>query len=106
MIWKERAMAMNQKWMALLMIGSLLTGAGGTYAAMTWTAAEAEVPMSTQTEAEAISNIKSEEKPNSKEANMEKVVQAFQLIKGNYVEEVNEKQLIEGAIQGMLTTLG
>ena len=50
MIWKERTMAMNQKWMALLMTGSLLTGAGGTYAAMTWKAAEAEVPMQLQTE--------------------------------------------------------
>ena len=56
---------MNQKWMALLMIGSLLTGAGGTYATMTWKAAEAEVPMTTQTEAETVSNVKSEENPNS-----------------------------------------
>ena len=36
---------------------------------------------------------------------MDKVMQAYQLIKGNYVEEVQEEQLIEGAIQGMLTTL-
>ena len=51
--------------MVLLMIGSLLTGAGGTYAAMTWKAEEAEVPMTTQTEAETVSNVKSEENPNS-----------------------------------------
>ena len=62
---KEGAMAMNQKWMALLIVGSLLTGAGGTYAAMTWKAAEAEVPMTTQTEAETVSNVKSEESSNS-----------------------------------------
>ena len=36
---------------------------------------------------------------------MDKVVQAFQLIKGSYVEDVKEEQLVEGAIQGMLTTL-
>ncbi|WP_164216641.1 S41 family peptidase [Virgibacillus sp. YIM 98842] len=34
-----------------------------------------------------------------------KVTQAFQLIKENYLEEVDDQQLIEGAIQGMLTTL-
>ena len=107
MMWKERAMAMNQKWMALLMTGSLLTGAGGTYAAMTWKAAEEEVPMQlqSQTITETVSNLQAEKNPNIKEANMDKVVQAFQLIKGSYVEEVKEEQLVEGAIQGMLTTL-
>jgi len=95
---------MNQKWMVLLMIGSLLTGAGGTYAAMTW---KEEVPTSTQTptETEAVSNVTPEENPNVKAENMDKVAQAFQLIKGSYVEDVKEKQLVEGAIQGMLTTL-
>ncbi len=39
------------------------------------------------------------------EDNLEKMTKAFQLIKGNYVEEVKDEQLVEGAIQGMLTTL-
>ena len=43
----KEEMGMNRKWMALLMTGSLLTGAGGTYAAMTWKAAEEEVPCNT-----------------------------------------------------------
>ncbi|GAQ19224.1 carboxy-terminal processing protease CtpB precursor [Oceanobacillus picturae] len=34
-----------------------------------------------------------------------KVEQAFSLIKDNYLEEVEDKQLVEGAIQGMLSTL-
>ena len=107
MICKERAMAMNQKWMALLMTGALLTGAGGTYAAMTWKAAEEEVPMQlqSQTITETVSNLQSEKNPTIQEANMDKVAQAFQLIKGSYVEDVQEEQLVEGAIQGMLTTL-
>ncbi|SDQ25490.1 carboxyl-terminal processing protease [Virgibacillus salinus] len=37
--------------------------------------------------------------------NIEKVSQAFNLIKDNYLNDVDDKQLIEGAIQGMLTTL-
>ena len=44
-------------------------------------------------------------KPKLEGENMDKVAQAFQLIKGSYVEDVKEKQLVEGAIQGMLTTL-
>src|SRR4051812_23703720 len=105
MMWKERTMAMNQKWMALLMTGSLLTGAGGTYAAMTWKDAEAEVPMQSQTEAKTVLNLQAEKDPDANEVKMDKVVQAFQLIKGSYVEDVKEEQLVEGAIQGMLTTL-
>jgi carboxyl-terminal processing protease len=100
---------MNQKWMALLMTGSLLTGAGGTYAAMTWKSAEEVVPEQSQmqlnTVTETNSNVQSEKDPSIKEGNMDKVVQAFQLIKGSYVEDVKEEQLVEGAIQGMLTTL-
>ncbi|SER81206.1 carboxyl-terminal processing protease [Gracilibacillus ureilyticus] len=37
---------------------------------------------------------------------MSKVVNAFTIIKENYVEEVDDNQLIEGAIQGMLQSLG
>ncbi|RFA33036.1 peptidase S41 [Virgibacillus dokdonensis] len=36
---------------------------------------------------------------------MEKVDQAFRLIKENYLEDIDDKQLTEGAIQGMLSTL-
>jgi carboxyl-terminal processing protease len=36
---------------------------------------------------------------------VEKVSQAFQLIRENYLEDVDDQQLIEGAIQGMLATL-
>src|SRR5699024_10636294 len=36
---------------------------------------------------------------------MEKVEQAYDLIEQNYVEDVEENDLIEGAIQGMYTTL-
>ncbi|MCQ6275717.1 peptidoglycan-binding protein [Bacillus sp. V3B] len=97
---------MNRKWIALLMTGSLLTGAGGTYAAITWTAEKDKVSMQSESELESNEH----EQPlimevAIEEESMEKVVQAYQLIKGNYVEEVGEEQLIEGAIQGMLTTL-
>ncbi|WP_156288335.1 S41 family peptidase [Oceanobacillus salinisoli] len=37
--------------------------------------------------------------------NMVKVSQAFSLIQNNYIEDIEDKQLIEGAIEGMLATL-
>src|SRR5690625_6511696 len=36
---------------------------------------------------------------------MTKVTQAYNLIQEHYVEDVDEKELLEGAIQGMLETL-
>lgn len=38
--------------------------------------------------------------------NLSKIGQAYNMILSNYVEKVDEKQLIEGAIQGMVGTLG
>ncbi|NUJ33028.1 PDZ domain-containing protein, partial [Pseudoalteromonas sp. 2103] len=35
----------------------------------------------------------------------EKVAQAFALIQDNYIEDIDDKQLTEGAIEGMLATL-
>src|SRR5699024_283050 len=37
--------------------------------------------------------------------NISKVTQAYGLIKQHYIEEIDDDQLIEGAIQGMLSTL-
>ncbi len=37
--------------------------------------------------------------------NMDKVEQAFQLIKENYLEDVKDQDLIDGAVKGMLKTL-
>ena len=83
------------------MTGSLLTGAGGSYAVTTWLSTDqreaAEASEKEQTEAEPDQSLN--------EKSLEKVAQAYKLIQGNYVEEVEEGQLIEGAIQGMLTTL-
>jgi carboxyl-terminal processing protease len=94
---------MNQKWISILMVGSLLTGAGGTYATMTWLDEKEQVDIQSE------GNLNRSDRPASTEnienGNMEKVVRAYQLIKGSYVEEVQDDKLIEGAIQGMLTTL-
>lgn len=46
-----------------------------------------------------------EKSQNHSVENIEKVEQAYNLIEEHYVEEVEGEKLIEGAIQGMLTTL-
>jgi carboxyl-terminal processing protease len=92
-------MAMERKWIAVLMAGSLLAGAGGTYAGMQWYGNNAGVLerqiIPVQAGKEQISN------PDS----LEKVEQAYSLIFNSYVEKVEEQKLVEGAIQGMLSTL-
>ena len=92
-------MRMNRKWIALLLTGSLLTGAGGAYALTTWLPGEQEKDTNKAEQASHQAEISMDED------NLEKMTKAFQLIKGNYVEEVKDEQLVEGAIQGMLTTL-
>ncbi|WP_066065487.1 S41 family peptidase [Neobacillus soli] len=92
---------MKRKWMALLMTGALLTGAGGTYAGMQFlekkevdtTLEQMLIPKDTVTNSEA--NID----------NLEKVGQAYDLILDRYVEKVDQDKLVEGAIQGMLSVL-
>lgn len=39
------------------------------------------------------------------DVNLDKVAQAYTLIQNSYIEEIEDKQLIEGAIEGMLATL-
>jgi len=88
---------MNKKWMALLMTGSLLTGAGGTYAGMQLLDPSASEKYSNVQDSENQASISLED--------LGKVEQAYSLIFNSYVEEVNKDQLVEGAIQGMLATL-
>lgn len=93
---------MGRKWIALLMTGSLLTGAGGTYVALNWIGYK-----DTERMIENAAPQTSEEKLSDPETDMdlEKVEQAYSLILNSYVEKVGEEQLVEGAIQGMLATL-
>lgn len=93
-------MGMNKKWIALLMTGSLLTGAGGTYAGMQWIN-KSDPKVSIEDQAVPI---KEGQIPVST-GDLKKVEKAYHLILNSYVEKVEEEQLVEGAIQGMLSTL-
>lgn len=89
-----RRFGMNRKWIALLMTGSLLTGAGGTYAGMEWLGKTAI----TQKD-------KTAKTQQTDSTNLEKMDQAYALILSRYVEKVDGNKLVEGAIQGMLSVL-
>ncbi|MDE3840122.1 peptidase S41 [Bacillus methanolicus] len=91
---------MNRKWIALLMAGSLITGAGGTYAGMKWAEVKKEKANQEQSEEQLSTN-----EGNLSKTDLRKVEQAYSLILNKYVEKVDEEQLVEGAIQGMLLTL-
>lgn len=92
---------MRGKWIALLLIASLLTGAGGTYAGMQW------IEKSKEDSALEQSLTKQEMKVTEQASSedLRKVNKAYELILSQYVEEVKSDKLIEGAIQGMLSVL-
>ncbi|MFE8701636.1 S41 family peptidase [Cytobacillus sp. FJAT-54145] len=92
---------MNRKWIALLMTGSLLTGAGGTYTYMKWN-------MDEETRSQLEEHTEDQNVGSSENINLEdldKVGKAYELILSSYVEQVEQEKLVEGAIQGMLSTL-
>lgn len=81
---------MNRKWLAICMTGSLLTGSGITYLGMNFLDKKEEnnsIELDTAT------------------GSLYKLNKAYQLILNNYVEKVDQQQLEDGAIKGMLATL-
>ncbi|WHY85409.1 S41 family peptidase [Neobacillus novalis] len=92
---------MNRKWIALLMTGSLLIGAGGTYAGMQLL----EKKESSDELEQALIPIDQPVNSVTDIKDLEKVEQAYDLILSRYVEKVDQDKLVEGAIQGMLSVL-
>jgi len=94
---------MNQKITAFLLALGVLVGAGGMFVGLELT--EDPAPK----EAEAIPTFgnvfQSEEEQASEIEGFDKFKQALELISTKYVEDVDEEELLEGAIQGMLSTL-
>ncbi|MGP3561661.1 S41 family peptidase [Geobacillus sp. BK01] len=89
---------MKKTTTAVLMVISMLIGAGGTYVGLQLAGGAEDGPMPV-----AISEELSKTAGDHEE--MKKIRQAYELIKNRYVEKVDEKTLTEGAIQGMIGTL-
>ena len=91
---------MKNKWLAVIIACSLLLGAGGTYAGFKWIG-----PMASQKAEEEQQPAEQEKSAQIQTKGLEKVARAYELIQKAYVEKVEEEQLIQGAIQGMIGTL-
>jgi carboxyl-terminal processing protease len=94
---------MNQKMTAWLIALALVVGAGGMYVGM-----ELVEQDEVRQEVEAVptmGNLFNAEEEASEIEGFDKFKQALELISTRYVEEVDEQVLLEGAIQGMLSTL-
>ncbi|WP_462410989.1 S41 family peptidase [Neobacillus sp. Marseille-QA0830] len=92
---------MNRKWVALLMTGSLLTGAGGAFAGLQLLD---KTEKTSQLE-QAVTPGKESVMTASESTDLKKVEQAYELIESRYVEKVDKEKLVEGAISGMLSVL-
>ena len=100
---KNRGETMNLKkqYIALVLFAALVLGFIGAYVGVKL--AEPDTPKQ-QVFVDDEKNANGSNEENSPE-NLEKVMQAYDLIKENYVEEVEGDLLLEGAIQGMLNIL-
>lgn len=93
---------MNQRMTALLIALALVVGAGGMYVGMDLIEQES---LKQEEAVPALGSVFHPEEDASGIEDFDKFKQALELISTRYVEEVDEKELIEGAIQGMLSKL-
>lgn len=87
---EEGTIAMNRKWLAIYMAGSLLAGSGMTYIGINVLEKRHEEQLDNQT---------------MEAGSLVKLDKAYQIILQNYVENVDKQKLEDGAIRGMLATL-
>jgi len=84
----------KKSWIIGLMIGSMVVSSAGTYTGLKWMEAteqqKEEIPFSLE---------------DKGSFDVEKIKKVYEVILNGYVEEVNENELIEGAIEGMVSTL-
>ncbi|RSK28597.1 PDZ domain-containing protein [Bacillus sp. HMF5848] len=92
---------MNRKVTVLLMLLSLIIGVGGTYSLLQLTSAEManggdviSLPVATIDKDADMSN-----------EDLAKIEQVYKLLATQYVEDIDEQELIEGAINGMIEQL-
>ncbi|MEK3887958.1 S41 family peptidase [Bacillus sp. FSL K6-3431] len=90
---------MKKKWLTIIIVCSFLIGVGGTYSGITWI-----IPQWKNATGKKV-DVGSESEVKIGDADLNKVAKAYELIQHSYIEKVDESQLIQGAIQGMIGTL-
>ncbi|MFC4023839.1 S41 family peptidase [Oceanobacillus longus] len=97
-------MNLKKSHIALILVAALFLGFAGAYAGVQFAQpGEPEIQNSNQLQNKMAKDVEENETERSDDLN--KITQAYGLIKQNYLEDVDDTQLIEGAIEGMLSTL-
>jgi carboxyl-terminal processing protease len=86
--------------LVMYMLLSLLVGAGGTYFGMQMMDSRAMV-----TDSQLFAGKIGQPTESVSDDELEKIEKAYKIISSQYVEDVDDQKLIEGAIQGMINTL-
>ncbi|WP_373893369.1 S41 family peptidase [Virgibacillus natechei] len=97
-------MNLKKSHIIIILIAALVLGFGGAYAGVN-VAQSGDTESEKEEIAEVLQGAAGGESEEGQSGDMQKVGQAFNLIQQNYLEDVEDQQLIEGAIEGMLSTL-
>ncbi|TVP83086.1 MAG: PDZ domain-containing protein [Alkalicoccus sp.] len=90
----------NKILLPLVFVLALLIGAGGTWAFLSM-----DEEQSAGEQASVQDNSEPAASSSDKSGGEERIQQAMEMIQESYVEEIEEEELVEGAISGMLETL-
>ncbi|GGK03136.1 peptidase S41 [Lentibacillus kapialis] len=93
-------MNMKKRYITLLLVAALLLGFAGAFLGVKLAQPDQSPAGDQQASVDTSGEISSQPPEN-----MQKVVQTYNLIKKHYLEDIEDKQLIEGAIKGMVTSL-
>ncbi|UOQ87563.1 S41 family peptidase [Gracilibacillus salinarum] len=98
---------MSKRILVLILIVAIALGAAGTYAGLAFFASGSSSESGMSSNDQNLLSQLSDQQQSLEEnmGKMSKVVDAFSIIQENYVEEVDDQQLVEGAINGMLESL-
>ncbi|WP_338778523.1 S41 family peptidase [Metabacillus sp. FJAT-52054] len=98
---------MNQKMTALMLAGAMMVGAGSMYTGIELMEKEKQTGPSAVEQVDALPAA-AVPAPNDSARiaqGMDKIKKAYELISSKYVEKIDDEELMEGAIQGMLSKL-
>ncbi|GGP06918.1 S41 family peptidase [Oceanobacillus neutriphilus] len=95
-------MKLNQSKIILILIGALLIGLLGGYGGVKLAQNQGDSSSSGITDTDTSG---SGDTDDDLPADLHKISQTFDLIKSNYIEDVEDNELVEGAIEGMLSKL-
>ncbi|OZU88786.1 peptidase S41 [Virgibacillus indicus] len=100
-------MNLRKSHIVIILIGALLIGFIGAYAGgkLAQSGGQSEIQQQSSPAETGENDSSNSEAGSEVPKNVSKVAQAYNLIQQNYLEDVEDKQLIEGAIKGMLASL-